>query len=123
MEPKKATNPSEHPIKYLQKYLESGSEGPLNSPKDILFHPEAIDHFAETWDKFKPDLMAMMTAIEYEFIAKEQFGPEAINAMRYFIGNLALFMKGCSLEKEMKEKARAAARQAKFEEQQAKESK
>lgn len=123
MEPEKVTNPTEHPVKYLQKYIESGAQGPLNSPKDILFHPEAIDLFAHIWNEYKSDLMAMMTAIEYEFIAKEQFTAEAINGIRYMIGNIALFIKGCAIEKDAREKAKAAARQKKFEEQQAKESK
>lgn len=79
---------------HTKRYIKKGCR-PLNNCSDVLSSNEALKHFAEMWGKYKADTMIMLTAIEYEFISKEEFDAGELNALRYMIGNTGKFFKGC----------------------------
>lgn len=84
--------------KALQKYLKIISTKTIANPGELLSSNEALKQFGKLWGEYKADVMMMLTSIEYEYIAKNRFTPEQIDAIKYFIGNVALFLKGCKKE-------------------------
>jgi hypothetical protein len=94
--------------KALKKYLKRSSTANIGSCGELLGSNEALKHFGKMWGEYKADTMMMLTSLEYEFIAKQNFTKEHIEALRWFIGNVGIFFKNCKnehdaqIEKELK---------------------
>lgn len=84
--------------KALKKYLKKSSKEQMNKCGDLLSSTEALKHFGKVWGEYKTDLMVALTSLEYEWMTKFNFNKEEFEAVKYILGNIALFFKGCKAE-------------------------
>lgn len=86
---------------FLLQYLENGASSRLDKPSDILKSATALELFGRLWgEDMKGKTMLILTIIQYEFTAKGGYTPEQIEAVRFVVGNLGIFLKNCKNEQE-----------------------
>lgn len=79
----------------LRSYLKKGSQETLKRCDQLIDTDEGLKHFGKMWGEYKTETMLVLTALEYEYIQNYDFTKQEVQAIKHFIGNLALFYKGC----------------------------
>lgn len=83
---------------YLVKYVRKNCRSLLENCGEVLGSDSALEGFAEFWTKYKPEMMIMLTGLEYEFLHNETFTESELAAVRHVIGNVALFFENSKNE-------------------------
>jgi len=82
----------------LRPYFSASSNKKKVTKREILDDVHALRALGEVWGNHQSAIMAMMAAIEYDFITSYNYTEEQVVILKKTLGDVGMFLKGCGEE-------------------------